>query len=183
MGTTPNRAYPYPDAADPFALGNEQIQALAEAVDETLEERYAKLARVTAGQSIPDTTGVIIQWNSGDSTLTTDFDLVTDSATDDTIKYLGPPMFGIFQIILEWPVGLFANTAFVELKRNDVTPTLGTDRYFHFERDFAVLGSGIPVSANALIWLETNAEWQATVWHDTGATRSLKSRMNIKALP
>jgi hypothetical protein len=36
MGTTTNLGLPYPDAADPFALGNEQIQALAEELDDQL---------------------------------------------------------------------------------------------------------------------------------------------------
>jgi hypothetical protein len=183
MGTTTNLNLPYPDATLPIGEANEHIQQLAEALDSDLEHlhHYAQLARITT-QNIPDSTGTVVQWTSADSTVTSDFDLITDSVTDDTIQYLGPPRFGVFQAIVEWPAGLSANTAFFELKRNDVTPTVGTDKYFHFKRIFADLQSGIPVLESGMFYMDTGAEWQMTLWHDTAATRAIKARLAIKAI-
>jgi hypothetical protein len=185
MGTTTNLSLPYPDATLPIGEANEHIQQLAEALDGDLEHlhHYAQLARITT-QNIPNSTAVVVQWTSADSVLTSDFDLVTGSSTDDTLKYLGPPRFGVFQVIIKWPAGITNDHATILLSRNDVTPTLGTDKYLFYERNFTDphLPSGIPQVESGLVFMDTNAEWQVQVDHDTGATRAIEARLAFKAI-
>lgn len=70
MGTTANRAFPYPDAADPFALGNEQIQALADALDDDLEHSRFADSYLNLGQSIANTgADIVVGWNTTGHTL------------------------------------------------------------------------------------------------------------------
>lgn len=178
MGTT-THGLPYPDAADPFSLGNEQIQDLAEALDTDLNQ-YAKLARIST-QTFANSTAALVQWTSADSTLTADFDLTTTSATDDTLTYLGRSRFVAWRYGFKLPDGLSAGTA-SGLFRRKSTATLGSDDYIYKLVNFADIGSGLPIGDSGLVWMATGSEWQLVITQDTSASRAVSAYASFKAV-
>lgn len=179
MGTTTNLDLPYPDGSLPIGEANLHQQALAEAVDDELTQ-YAKLARVTT-QSLLDATITQVQWTAADSELTADFDLVTASATDDTLKYLGPPRFVVWRYGIKLPNSL-SSGVIAGIFRHRTLGTLGSDNYVAMNKDAADMSTSSPYGDSGLVWMDTNSEWELLVTHTTGATRACQFWASFKAV-
>lgn len=178
MGTT-DSGFPYPDAADPFAVGNEAIQALAEQVDLDLNQ-WAKLARIST-QNLVTATPALVQWTSGDSDLTDDFELTTQTSTDDTLKYTGRPRFVAWRYGIKLPDALSSGLV-IGIFRRRATATMGSDDYIVNRVDLADINSSNPVGDSGLVWMDTDSEWQVIAQQTTGSTRATSFWASFKAI-
>lgn len=179
MGTTPNLGITYPDASDPFALGNEQMQTIAEFLDDWLGH-HAKLARLS-NQTAVDGNPEVVEWVAGDSELTTDFDLTTTTNPDDTLTYLGPDRFVVWRYGIKWVGGLSSGNASA-LFRRVASATPGSDDYVVRQQQFADLNSASPTTDSGLVFMETGSEWQLIGTQTTGADRTFTAWMSFKAV-
>lgn len=179
MGTTTNLALPYPEGSDFVIDGDDAIQALAEALDD-YHSQSAKLVR-SATQTFADATLAAVQWTNASSTLTSDFDLVTTSAADDTLKYLGPPRFVAWRFGLDFPSGLATGNAEFSFQRQG-SVTDGQDDFVWGFRDFTEQSGSRPLGNSGLVYMATNSEWQVFVLQTTGASRAVSAFASFKAL-
>ena len=177
-GSTPNLSLPYPLAAEPFAIGNENIQALAEDLDDKLTQ-YAR-ARRFANQTIATATTTNVQWTAADSDLSADFDLTTDTVADDELTYNGPDRFILFNVVVQFQLAVTTNTGVVQLQRT--TPATDGQFVMTDRRDFSELNSASPLAVCGMVWVQTGDTFRVQVTQTTGSDKTIKAYLNAKVV-
>ena len=123
MGTTTSLGLPYPDAADPFALGNEQIQALAEAVDDEFAHSLFEDSYGNLGQSIANTgVDIVVQWNATGGTMEGGWSY---SAANNRWTYSGDDALFLVAYQLVFNVSATKGTLGTFLRADAATPLWG----------------------------------------------------------
>lgn len=123
MGTTANRAIPYPDATLPIGLANEHQQDLAEWLDDELIRSRFVDSYTNLGQSIANTgADIVVQWNASGGTMEGGW---TYSTANNRWTYSGPDALFLVAYQLVFNVSATKGTLGTFLRADAATPLWG----------------------------------------------------------
>lgn len=123
MGTTPNLAFPYPDASLPIGLANEHQQELAEYLDDWFSpECLVERAAVTAEGTVVWTASPILR----------SFALGTQSVANDCVVYTGPTRRFLFHTNHRWTTTGDGQLRYWTVLKNGAFAELAGEYYVKF---------------------------------------------------
>lgn len=174
-GSTPNLGLPYPLASEPFAIGNEGIQNLAEALDDWLS--VAGTFSRSTDQTTSDGSPEAMVFDAAASDLAGGLFTLDGGSTGEDITYTGPDRWFHWSWGLDWESAPL-DTGYVSgLFRRDSIATAGLD-YFLQEAEWPAEG----LSSAGLVFMETGSVWNLVVQQNTGSDKDVRPYLNLKGL-